>query len=184
MMKAYYNKRLPRSSRRRLDAEEEGKVNDANSAYRPEPEDESDTEDDELSKSWKHDNLAIDTTPEKTVLARVEYTPVGAEKDVYKYYCPLCMFYYQEVQESNCCKNYICYQCAVQYVAGKGGVDKNIKRLPATLPPVSCPHCATDNLKLNAVCKSATVRLYHDTPKGDAKDDDTLRMTLLEKVFQ
>jgi hypothetical protein len=176
MMKAYGAKRRIRGRPNNNPAEEEGKSGGDHNAYHAEPEHESDTDDDELSKSWKSSGggaLVVDTTPEKKALNRVEYTPMGAEKEVFKYYCPLCMFYYEEVQQSGCCKNYICYQCAVQYVAGKGAVGTNIKSLPKSLKSISCPHCATDDLELTTVCKSAAVRLYHDTPTGQGEEDDT-----------
>jgi hypothetical protein len=173
IINSYGAKHLIRDQSNRAEEESKG---DLNNAYCPDQED-SDADDDGVKKNRiKSAGLSIDTTPDKKALARVEYTPVGAEKDVYKYYCPLCMFYCQEVQETDCCYNYICYQCALQYVAGKGRVDKNIKSIPKSLTGVSCPHCATNDLVLKEVCKSAPVRLYHDTPptleQGDKFDND------------
>jgi hypothetical protein len=33
-----------------------------------------------------------------------------------KYYCPICMLYFLDLSRTACCANYICYECAVQYV--------------------------------------------------------------------
>lgn len=62
-------------------AEEESK-GDLNNAYRPDQED-SDADDDGVKKNWKSSaGLSVDTTPDKKALARVEYTPIGAERCV------------------------------------------------------------------------------------------------------
>ena len=85
--------------------------------------------------------LRVNMTPVRQTheAQRIEDTPVGAAKDVYKFYCPLCMFYLKgsssacrcpaapncmltvvraEIHQSSCCGHYTCGACAVQYLRG------------------------------------------------------------------
>jgi hypothetical protein len=36
-------------------------------------------------------------------------------KSLYKFYCPICMQYYKNILELDCCKNYICNHCINDY---------------------------------------------------------------------
>lgn len=64
--------------------------------------------------------LQIDMTPVKDAHKeqRIEHTPVGREVDVYKFFCPLCMYYLKEIFETGCCHHYVCYSCSVQFLRG------------------------------------------------------------------
>lgn len=52
----------------------------------------------------------------KHVSYRVEY-PSGwndsavEERKVFKYYCPICLRYFNHILISSCCNNYICRHC-------------------------------------------------------------------------
>lgn len=103
----------------------------------------------------------------------LDATPVGArQRDEFKYNCPLCMGYYKGIFASGCCGNYVCHTCALDYVAGKGGLPprERLAALPATLPGcVACPNCGADGVQFAAVEFEAAVRLYaDDSPSASA----------------
>lgn len=92
-------------------------------------------------------------------LPGVEDTPMGTQKKKFKFFCPLCMLHFMETFETTCCNNYICYNCTLEYVKGKGvGLHTDAKIVPRTVseksvgkdgnPPESCtcPHCASAQL--------------------------------------
>ena len=58
----------------------------------------------------------------------IEYTPIGDEKDVFKFYCPLCMLYFKDMYVTGCCKNSICYTCLLGYCRG----SKNLQCMQYT----------------------------------------------------
>lgn len=131
------------------------------------------------------------TTPEKQKLCKgVDYseTPIGAEKDTFKFYCPLCMFYYKDMLGTACCKNHVCLTCASEYNKGKGeptwavlggGVanGSNIAggnstneeldyHIPAYMSSMACPHCGTANVQLGKIANDAPLREYHSSPRS------------------
>lgn len=48
--------------------------------------------------------------------SRIEQTPMSKEKEIYKYFCPLCFCYYKDILKVSCCKNYICYNCSKEWL--------------------------------------------------------------------
>lgn len=129
--------------------------------------------------------------PEKPALRKgVDYieTPMGAERDVFKFYCPICMFYYKDILATACCKNYLCYTCAVGYIKGKGELEESASlgyavpqppennssgtdaeedmdyQIPAQLPSMPCPHCNSNNVQLGRVSRDSPLRNYSDSP--------------------
>jgi hypothetical protein len=57
---------------------------------------------------------------ERAMQSGVPATPTGELINVYRYYCPLCMFYYEDIMRSSCCGNYCCYTCTIDYLDKKG----------------------------------------------------------------
>ena len=115
--------------------------------------------------SWKKDHIKVVTTPlpARQGVDSVEFTPMANSE--YKYYCPLCMLYFKgSILVTSCCKNYICYGCALGFVAGKAGIAGDAKAVPCVLPDLPCPHCAGDGVQLAYVAANATPRNYADSP--------------------
>ena len=98
--------------------------------------------------SWKRD-LKI-STPIRAAgaeeLEGLDYTPGPREQEKFKYYCPLCMCYFQRkcvcsarnscnlltpnagsdhsiagILKTTCCENYACFTCGSGYLYGKQG---------------------------------------------------------------
>eukprot|EP00998_Keelungia_sp_KM082_P006452 NODE_2700_length_1008_cov_139.692395_g2680_i0.p1 GENE.NODE_2700_length_1008_cov_139.692395_g2680_i0~~NODE_2700_length_1008_cov_139.692395_g2680_i0.p1 ORF type:complete len:277 (-),score=4.15 NODE_2700_length_1008_cov_139.692395_g2680_i0:91-921(-) len=91
-------------------------------------------------------------------------TPSGKSKDVYKYYCPICMWHFRKCWKTVCCAGqYICEFCLESYV------EDNVQSLPQNrreADPVklkaSCPFC---NKGLAIVpARDAVPRCYMDSP--------------------
>jgi hypothetical protein len=57
---------------------------------------------------------------EKALYSFVVKTPTADLTHIYKYYCPLCTLYYEDIFRSNCCGNYSCVVCTTQYLEKRG----------------------------------------------------------------
>lgn len=57
---------------------------------------------------------------EKALYSGVAKTPKGQEIHVYKYFCPICTLYFEDILRSQCCGHYSCIDCTLQYVECKG----------------------------------------------------------------
>jgi hypothetical protein len=92
----------------------------------------------------------------RDVLCR-DYYPANdrEERKIFKYYCPICLRYFNTVLVSSCCENYICRFC-IGDMAKKARTDTNFRIL--------CSHCCTSEYKLTDVDKEAPLRVYTDTP--------------------
>ena len=66
----------------------------------------------------------------------IDYTPMGADKERYKFFCPLCMCHFPEIYGSLCCSNYICHSCVMEYTETNDSAA------------VSCPHCCANQLQV------------------------------------
>ncbi len=76
-------------------------------------------------------------------------------RKVFKYYCPICLRYFNTILVSNCCDNYICRFC-IGDMAKKAKNESNFT--------ISCSHCNTLEYKLLDVDPKAPLRVYTDTP--------------------
>lgn len=47
-------------------------------------------------------------------------TPAGDDAQLYKYYCPLCMSFFQNILKTQCCGNYTCVECTVSFINKHG----------------------------------------------------------------
>lgn len=65
--------------------------------------------------------LNISLSPRRETLLRssVPFTPNSVNAQKFRYYCPLCMEFFESILTSKCCKNYICLKCAVEYLNTK-----------------------------------------------------------------
>ena len=77
------------------------------------------------------------------------------ERKVFKYYCPICLRYFNTVLVSSCCDNYICRLC-IGDLAKKAKQDAKFS--------INCAHCCESDFKLIDVDKDAPLRVYTDTP--------------------
>eukprot|EP01006_Ploeotia_vitrea_P000967 TRINITY_DN103983_c0_g1_i1.p1 TRINITY_DN103983_c0_g1~~TRINITY_DN103983_c0_g1_i1.p1 ORF type:complete len:328 (+),score=37.48 TRINITY_DN103983_c0_g1_i1:46-1029(+) len=127
-------------------------------------------------------------------------TPQDKEKNVFRYFCPICMWYYRRVLKTTCCSGqYICEFCAHSWMAdniqefpvGEEPTEEQKKKREETselcavllgggaLPEyeasahVRCPFCG-DNLKFTAVKKTEEVRLYTESPDTRLKLESAL----------
>ena len=74
---------------------------------------------------------------------------------MFKYYCPICLRYFNTVLVSTCCDNYICRFCI-------GDMAKKAKNDPKFR--ILCSHCCANEYKLLDVDLQAPLRVYTDTP--------------------
>uniref|UniRef100_A0A7S1NHA6 RING-type domain-containing protein n=1 Tax=Eutreptiella gymnastica TaxID=73025 RepID=A0A7S1NHA6_9EUGL len=97
----------------------------------------------------------------------VAATPYGKEKEIYPYYCPICMWYYRSILKTTCCGGqYLCEFCVHSLV------EENLGRKPPALEtflePVNidgtCPFCSKSPLSIMAVKRTEEVRTYVDSP--------------------
>ena len=99
----------------------------------------------------KKDIECINTYP-------LEDTPEDqAQRDKFKYYCPICLRYFNHMLVSDCCQNYICRMC-IGWQALKARSDENYTIL--------CCHCYQLEFHLNDVddADPAQLKYYTDTP--------------------
>ena len=84
-------------------------------------------------------------------------TPEDAEKrDIFKYYCPICLRYFNHILISDCCENYICRLC-IGWQAKKAKKDIGYQ--------INCSHCYSDNFRLKDVdVNDKQIKYYTDTP--------------------
>eukprot|EP00948_MAST-09A_sp_MAST-9A-sp1_P002972 g2972.t1 len=103
-------------------------------------------------------------------------TPQGPQKDTYKFYCPLCMYYFKgTIFVTSCCGNHACFNCAISYLAGKQQYPTGLQYVPKSIhKKIHCPHCGTAPFKFNMLKKGRTVRSYDNSP------ETTKRLELLK----
>ena len=77
------------------------------------------------------------------------------ERKTFKYYCPICLRYFNTILVSSCCDNYICRFC-IGDMAKKAKSDQNFC--------ITCSHCTANEYKLTDVDPHAPLRVYTDTP--------------------
>ena len=77
------------------------------------------------------------------------------QQKIYKYYCPICMRYFNNILVSSCCENYVCRHC-IGDMARRAKTDMKYV--------ISCSHCLSNEFKLHDVDKTAKVKIYTDTP--------------------
>jgi hypothetical protein len=97
----------------------------------------------------KERNLVrINTNYQKSEIEFIDCYPTDdtdeAQKmrDKYKYYCPICLRYFNHMLISSCCDNYICRLC-IGWQAKKAKKEENYRIL--------CSHCYENEFRLNDV---------------------------------
>ena len=79
------------------------------------------------------------------------------ERQMFKYYCPICLRYFNHILISNCCNNYICRHCIGQQ-ANKARKDPKYV--------INCSHCYQNEFRLDDVTSEngEPIKHYTDTP--------------------
>jgi hypothetical protein len=94
----------------------------------------------------------------------VPFTPAGDAVNIYRYYCPICMAYYQDILKTNCCGNYVCLRCCKDYLLAQGLEAESVCDIVGNsyLQSVSiaCPHCTTPGFDPKLVLLQDDVRDY------------------------
>ena len=83
--------------------------------------------------------------------------------DECRFFCPLCMLFYDKMLKASCCGQYICDTCAIAFLKGKS-IDCDSAALLGRLPPTECPYCTDTGLKFEQVHASELARNYEDSP--------------------
>lgn len=106
--------------------------------------------------------MRINTIYLKKDVECVDHYPIGnspediANRDIFKYYCPICLRYFNHILISDCCQNYICRLC-IGWQAKKAKKDENYQ--------ITCSHCYSDNFRLKDVdLNDKQIKYYTDTP--------------------
>jgi len=57
-------------------------------------------------------NIAFNSKYEMEDIDYCDFIPDDPEaRKKYKYYCPICLRYFNTILTSDCCKNYLCHLC-------------------------------------------------------------------------
>ena len=116
--------------------------------------------------------MRIKTKVNKKSIKVRDYFPANdpIERKTFKYYCPICLRYFNTLLVSSCCDNYICRFCI-------GDIAKKAKSNPDFL--IMCSHCTQTNYRLTDVDPKAPLKIYTDTPLK-AKTYETVNITGIE----
>ena len=93
---------------------------------------------------------------------------IELEKLKYKYYCPLCMRYFENILNLPCCSNYICFECCLEYLNSKGIEAFHITDILNShhyFEELACPNCNSSGFKPSIVNAEASIRNYCITPR-------------------
>lgn len=114
--------------------------------------------------------LSIELGGSRTDVAMAE-TPSGADADVFRYYCPLCMLYFKSINRMSCCSEYVCDYCVAEYGKRHGIVLDSIaeRSLPLALG-MPCPCCSVTKpgITIDRVDPGEKPRSYDDSPRTKA----------------
>ena len=111
----------------------------------------------EYAEIRERNKVRIKTKVNKKDVQIRDYYPAHdrAERKIFKYYCPICLRYFNTILVSTCCDNYICRFC-IGDMAKKAKTDTKFK--------IVCSHCTAEEYKLVDVDPDAPLRVYTDTP--------------------
>eukprot|EP01012_Entosiphon_sulcatum_P047172 TRINITY_DN6387_c0_g1_i1.p1 TRINITY_DN6387_c0_g1~~TRINITY_DN6387_c0_g1_i1.p1 ORF type:complete len:337 (-),score=11.74 TRINITY_DN6387_c0_g1_i1:63-1073(-) len=105
------------------------------------------------------------STPCQRSRLGVPQTPAEGQREVYRYYCPICMWHYKSIFKTVCCAGqYICEFCVLSMLRSRQGSlaapDMHPHGFSMGFP---CPFCCAD-LVIAAPKANETVRVYHESP--------------------
>jgi DNA-directed RNA polymerase subunit RPC12/RpoP len=83
-------------------------------------------------------------------------TPKCTQDGIFKYECPICMYFFTAILVSKCCRNYVCHYC--------------IEEIKSNRIDAACPHCRSRPLLLADPQPEDSVRVYSERMlNSDAK---------------
>ena len=112
--------------------------------------------------------------PKKEVLFREDYPRDRQEQLIYKYSCPICLMYFNNILVSSCCNNYICRFC-IGDLAKRAKKDANFV--------IRCSHCMEEDYRLNDVDLTAPVKWYTDTPQKMQQQFSSNKVSEISETF-
>ena len=111
--------------------------------------------------------LLVSPRQEAYLKSSVPFTPKSSmDAHTFRYYCPLCMEYFEGIFKSKCCGNYTCLGCTVDYLGAKGlGAEtaNEILGKSDALKHIPCPHCFTSGFIPLIVNAEEEIRDYKGT---------------------
>ena len=111
----------------------------------------------EYAEIRERNKVRIKTNINKRDVKARDFYPIDdpLERKIFKYYCPICLRYFNHILVSTCCDNYICRFC-IGDMARKAKQDVKFQ--------IMCSHCTANDYKLLDVDPDAPLRVYTDTP--------------------
>jgi hypothetical protein len=131
--------------------------------------------------------------PEKETLQPAESKPPNLSKseerdEEHTLYCPICMYFFEEIQKTRCCSHHICLECHYGIVQRKRRDSGLADRCPicqvtftfwpntsdrsstgGTFISPACPHCNAPELEITHIMKGSDSRRYEDSPAVQKK---------------
>lgn len=115
--------------------------------------------------SMRSYQILISPQKELALSESVPFTPRGENASTFRYYCPLCMEFYKSILKSNnCCGNYICLGCTIDYLGSRhleATSCNDILNAQAQLKGIPCPSCSTIGFCPAIVLNEEAVRDYN-----------------------
>lgn len=109
----------------------------------------------------QRNKLRVDTVVDKQSCKYVDFLGNNEEYEEFRFCCPVCLRYFNNILESSCCGNYICRFC-IHDMAKQAKLKENYV--------IKCAHCLTDDFELRDVDLYGEAREYTDTPRNLRRD--------------
>lgn len=129
-----------------------------------------------------HDNrVHPDEDAEKygSLLASKRPAPVDVNSrseeatDTHKLFCPICMYYFVEMQKTTCCSHHLCDDCyfeLVKHATTSTSDGDEVTQPSPSFPRIPCPHCASERLERVPIRAGEEGRHYDDSPAINRKN--------------
>ncbi|CDW89255.1 UNKNOWN [Stylonychia lemnae] len=106
-----------------------------------------------------------------SLVKHVDMRPTDkVQRKIFKYLCPICFRYFNEMLNCIACKNYVCLPCS------RDLIKQELRRTKTLVPPpenicITCPHCMKSSTDDNPILfedidKTKPLKLYTDSPTG------------------
>lgn len=131
-------------------------------------------------------NIIVSPRRELALRSSVPFTPIGKEASIYRYYCPLCMEFFESILKTKCCGNYICLKCTIEYLKVKGLLNNTLEEIigNTALKCVNCPNCFTLGFNPQLVKQDDSIRDYSREVTGGISSSPCTKSHLLTPLFE
>ncbi|CDW81815.1 UNKNOWN [Stylonychia lemnae] len=103
----------------------------------------------------KQPNIFIETQHKLEDIECCDFVPQDRQvRYNFKYYCPVCLRYFNHILVSQCCFNYMCHFCADEQLERERNIDKFIAK---------CPYNCEGKFELKDVTPNMQVKRYSDS---------------------